>query len=87
MKQKTILVANFTQAISNNKYTICIKPSRTICLKVCSNYFSTHLDVTKIVIIYFESNKVKVTTIKRTNPELKRYLENTRISDWNRTQY
>ena len=70
----SMLVLRFNKINTDINYAIVIKKTKTECLITCANYFPTHLDVNEIVIVYFEGEKTKISTVKRKNQELKKYL-------------
>lgn len=52
-------------------------------MEIVADYFHSHNDINKIIIIYFDMSKTKITTIKRSNPELKKIKIST--THWNKT--
>ena len=56
----------------NCEYALVIKKSKKKCYEICANYFKTHADLSYIVIIYFEGNRAKISTVKRNNQNLKK---------------
>ena len=66
-------------------YAICIKPTKNSCLKTCAQYFESHTDLKEIVIVFFQKDSPRITTIRRTNPELKRFKFF--ATQWNRTSF
>lgn len=67
------------------KYTLVIKKTKNDCYRICANYFRSHTDLEYIVIIYFEGYRTKITTVKRNNQLLKKYLSD--MGEWRRTEY
>ncbi len=80
---ESLLVFRFCFKDSIHNYAVVIKNTKKECLTVCANYFPSHLDVDKIVAIYFENGKTKITTISKNNQEMKKYSK--LVGSWNRT--
>lgn len=77
------LVIRFRKKDLDIEYAVIVEKTKKECMKIAADYFHSHSEVDKIVIIYFDASKTKITTIKRTNPELKKMkIVNTQ---WNRT--
>ena len=76
-------VFRFRKKDVNMEYVVVIKKNKKECMEIVADYFHSHSEVNKIIIIYFDASKTKITTIKRSNPELKKIkIFNTQ---WNRT--
>ncbi len=76
-------VFRFRKKDEDLEYAVVIKKTKKECMEIVADYFHSHSEVNKIVIIYFDASKTKITTIKRSNPELKKIkISNTQ---WNRT--
>lgn len=76
-------VIRFGKKDEDIEYAVVVKKTKKECLEIVADYFHSHSEINKIVIIYFDASKTKITTIKRSNPELKKIkISNTQ---WNRT--
>lgn len=69
-----MLVFRFCMINNSYNYAVVIKQTKKECLTVCANYFPSHDDVDKIVAIYFDKGRTKITTVKKNNQEMKKYL-------------
>ena len=77
------MVFRFGKKDNDTEYAVVVKKTKKECMEIVADYFHSHNDINKIIIIYFDMSKTKITTIKRSNPELKKIKIST--THWNKT--